>query len=260
MNFDQKAEIYEKISISQQQAAIKLLSMMKIEPQHQVLDVGCGSGYLTELMSNLSSSVSGFDIAEKMIIEAQKLRPTINFFIADADAFCNYEAYDWIVTNAVTYYFKNLPNTLSNFYLSLKPNGCYALQAQTEVTPQFLQAMSGLWNDPVTAQLYSKFQLPINQLKFDEFIQVLTSAGFVIEDAQMVNFKTEYSFNQALDIFKSGTATPFLNPYGYGTVSLPQEYIVKFWQIVEDGLKQQCKGDKITLDVPRCFIIAKKMK
>jgi trans-aconitate methyltransferase len=257
VNFNQKANIYEKISLSQKQAADKLFSMMNIKKNHMILDVGCGSGYLTEKISQITSNISGFDIAENMIIEAIKLRPTINFFVADADNFCKKEYYDWIITNAVTYYFKNLQNTLTNFYISLKPNGRYILQAQTEVTPQFLTAMNGLLNNPITANLYSKFKLPINQLKLDELIILLKHIGFKIEDAQIINFKTEYSFKQAFDVFKSGTATPFLNPIGYGT-NLSQEYIDNFWDVVETGIKNQCVNDKIILDVPRCFIIAKK--
>lgn len=258
MNFDQKSKIYENISISQKQAADKLLSLMSINETHNILDVGCGSGYLTGLISEITPNVSGFDIAEKMILEAKKLRPNIDFFVADADAFCKQESYDWIITNAVTYYFKNLYATLSNFYISLKTNGCYALQAQTEVTPQFLEALQGLLDDAVTENLYSKFKLSINQLNINEFIQMLTAIGFTIEESQMIHFKTEYSFEQAFDIFKSGTATPYLNPIGYGTKLLPQEYVDKFWQIVQNGLKKQCSNDKITLDIPRCFIIAKK--
>lgn len=258
MNFDQKAKIYENISISQKQAADKLFSMMSISATHNVLDIGCGSGYLTGIISEITSNVSGFDLEEKMILEAKKIRPHIDFYIADADVFCKQESYDWIITNAVTYYFKNLYGTLSNIYTSLNINGCYALQAQTEVTPQFLVAMTGLLDDPATRNLYSKFKLPINQLSIDEFIQMLTTIGFTIEKSQMINFRTEYSFKQAFDIFKSGTATPYLNPTGYGVELLPQKYIDKFWQIVQNGLKKQCNNNKIILDVPRCFIIAKK--
>ncbi len=259
MNFNQKAKIYEKISISQQQAANKLLSMTSINKNDIVLDVGCGSGYLTELVKKITPNVSGFDISENMIQEAKHLRPNIKFFIADADIFCEDNSYDWIITNAVTYYFKNLLNTFKNFYISLKTGGKCAIQAQTEVTPQFLKAMDNLLNETVTANLYSKFKLPINQLKLEDFIKLLENVGFQIENAQMINFKTDYTFEQAIDIFKSGTATPFLNPIGYGVATLPQKYINKFWKTVKNGIKNQCVNSKITLDVPRCFIIAKKI-
>lgn len=258
MNFNQKAKVYEKISISQRQAAEKLLSMMVIEKNHDVLDVGCGSGYLTELIAKITQKVSGFDISENMILEAHKLRPNINFFIADADIFCQKSSYDWIVTNAVTYYFKDLYKAINNFYISLKAGGKYALQAQTEVTPQFIEAMQDLLKNSITANLFSQFKLPINQLKLDEYILLLKKIGFQIEEAQMINFQTEYSLEQAIDIFNSGTATPFLDPKGYGS-TLSQEYINTFYNIVENGIKKQCINGKIILDIPRCFIIAKKL-
>ena len=74
----------------------------------------------------------------------------------------------------------------------------------------------------------------------------------------MINYKTEYTVEEAFNVFKSGTATPFLNPNSY-QIELPPEYTDKFFDIVYEGLKNQAENNKIYLDVPRCFIIAEKI-
>lgn len=257
MNFDQKASIYEKISSSQKIAAEHLISMMDINGNDSIIDVGCGTGYLTELLYSKAKNTEGVDISTQMVEQAKELRPHIRFTSADAEHLNTRDMYDWIVTNAVTYYFKDLPETILKFYQALRQNGKYALQAQVNVTPQFINAMSGLLNNDITKEYYTNFKLSINHLNINEFLVLLINSGFTIVKAEMINYKNEVTVDEAFNIFKSGTATPFLNPSSYSK-ELSQSYIDKFWEIVYSGLQQQACQNVITLDTPRCFIIAEK--
>lgn len=257
MNFNDKASIYEQISISQKQAANKLFSLIDIDKSSNVIDVGCGTGYLTSLIKTKTDQVKGIDISPKMIEAAKKERPNINFYVEDGESLVAPDDYNLIITNAVTYYFKNVQSTFKNFYLSLKQNGIYALQAQTEVTPQFMIALNDLLLDEYTKGFYKDFKLPILQLSKVEFENKLLDIGFSIKHSELINFNNSYTLDEAMAIFKSGTATPLLNQAGYSK-PITQEYIKKFWVILENGLKKQEKNGKISLDVPRCFILAKK--
>ena len=257
MNFDEKSSIYEKISISQKQGADILLSMLNINQKDKVIDIGCGTGYLTEQLSLIAKDTCGIDLSDKMIKEAKIIRPQLNFYVANGENFIQKNTYDLIVTNAVTYYFKNIENTFKNFYLSLKQNGYYALQAQTQITPQFTQALNHLLDDDYTKQFYIEYKLPIIQLNLEEFTKILKTIGFEMHQSKLINFKNEYTIEEALSIFKSGTATPLLNPVGYKQ-PLTEKYITKFWDIISESLFNQAINGKIILDVPRCFIIAKK--
>jgi malonyl-CoA O-methyltransferase len=70
IGFEQKAHLYENRLISQKVAAEHLFSLMETKPTHTILDVGCGTGYLTELMASKTKNVPGIDIAPKMIEQA----------------------------------------------------------------------------------------------------------------------------------------------------------------------------------------------
>ena len=172
MNFNQKASIYEQISTSQKTAADHLYKIMEIENNQKILDVGCGTGYLTNLLSQ-GTKTAGIDISPQMIEKAKELRPHINFYVFDAEQITEINEYDWIVTNAVTYYLKDFDNTLIRFHNALKLYGKYAIQAQTEVTPQFLAAMSFLLKDNFTKFYFSKFKLKLNQPNINELLQKL---------------------------------------------------------------------------------------
>ncbi|MBP9742509.1 MAG: methyltransferase domain-containing protein [Burkholderiales bacterium] len=257
MNFNEKAHIWDLISLSQQQAADDLFTLLDIKELDNVLDMGCGTGYLTEKIYNITPNVIGIDKAQNMIKVAQEKRPFIRFNLGDAEQLEIHNCYDWIVTNAVTYYFKDMPGTFSRFYNALKINGSYALQSQVLRTPQFIQAFKKLEEDPITQDIYATFKLPTQILDLSQLVTILKSVKFTIKYAKVINYATKYSVAQALDIFKSGAATQYLNADAY-RLPLTDTYIMQFWYLIENSLKEQAINDKITLEFPRCFIVAQK--
>lgn len=257
MNFNQKAHLWESISISQQQAANDLVPMLTIKNNEEVLDVGCGTGYLTEKLHKLSKNTYGMDIAENMVKVAKELRPHIHFSLGDAEQLNLKERFDWIITNAVTYYFKDMAGTFKNFHNALKVGGKYALQSQTLMTPQFNYAITKLAQDEITRDIFTTFTLPAQILDIPELVSILEDQAFIIKHTQLIDYQTEYTIKQAVDIFKSGAVTQYLNPKAYA-VPLSNKYIERFWQIIEIAFKDQAVDDKIILRFPRCFIVAEK--
>ncbi len=259
MDFNEKASIYERISTSQQQAATHLASLLHfIREGDEILDVGCGTGYFTELLYKKSPNVTGIDIAEGMVKTASELRPFIKFSIGDGEDYISNRRYSLITTNAVTYYFKDLLGTFKNFHHLLDINGVYALQAQTIVTPEFTQAINGLLDNKDTEAHFSSFKMPTNQLEKHEYEKILSSAGFKVFHSEEIQYKTTTTVEGALDIFKSGTATPLLNQKAYGK-QLTDDYIHHFWRIIRSGIeKQAANNGEITLTIPRAYLLSRK--
>ena len=121
-------------------------------------------------------------------------------------------------------------------------------------TPQFSYAFTKLEQDSVTRDVFSTFKLPINILDIPDLVCILKSQNFEIQHTQLIEYETEYTIEQAMDVFKSGAATPYLNPTAY-SVPLTEEYINGFWRVIETSLKEQLSNNKIILGFPRCFII-----
>lgn len=76
----------------------------------KVLDVGCGNGRSTQILSKISDEVVGIDFSERPLEQAQKRCPEVRFYLEDAKSthFDN-DSFDFIVM---------LWNTFGNLYSS----------------------------------------------------------------------------------------------------------------------------------------------
>lgn len=72
--FDDISHQYKEKSLVQQKAALKLLDLLKVGSCDDVMDVACGPGHITSLLSKITNGrVIGIDISEGMIKHARAL-------------------------------------------------------------------------------------------------------------------------------------------------------------------------------------------
>jgi ubiquinone/menaquinone biosynthesis C-methylase UbiE len=76
----------------------------------KILDVGCGNGRSTQILSKISNEVVGIDFSERLLGQAQKRCPEVRFYLEDAKSthFDN-GSFDYVVM---------LWNTFGNLYSS----------------------------------------------------------------------------------------------------------------------------------------------
>lgn len=60
----------------------------------RILDVGCGTGMLTEKLAENGSIVTGIDASAEMIAKAKEAYPQIGFFVKDPTNFSFDEPFD----------------------------------------------------------------------------------------------------------------------------------------------------------------------
>lgn len=77
---------------------MKLLNPQKGE---RILDLGCGTGYLTNLIAASGADVIGIDNSEAMIIKAKNTYPDIDFKGMSAEEFYFENKFHAIFSNAV---------------------------------------------------------------------------------------------------------------------------------------------------------------
>ena len=79
MNFSHIARKYKEFSLVQKSAAETLVQLLDVASNDDVLDLGCGSGNLTENIRSLTDGeVIGIDPSEGMIKEAMKQYQHLN--------------------------------------------------------------------------------------------------------------------------------------------------------------------------------------
>lgn len=104
---------------------VKLLAPQKSE---NILDLGCGTGYLTNIISKSGAKVIGIDSSEEMIIQAKQTYPQIKFEIKDATNFSFKNKFDAIFSNAVLHWIPQKVKVIKCIANSLKNGGRFAAE------------------------------------------------------------------------------------------------------------------------------------
>jgi ubiquinone/menaquinone biosynthesis C-methylase UbiE len=89
------------------QYILPLIRQMKAQPKNgsAFLDLGCGYGYLAEKISQMGFFVVGVDILPERVFAARKMRPAVNFVIADAIHLpFRSESFEGIISHSVLTY------------------------------------------------------------------------------------------------------------------------------------------------------------
>jgi len=130
----------------------KLVKKLNIHEGNAILDVACGTGDVGfEILKKHSVSVTGIDIAPKMVKLAQKKVVeknvhNITFIEGDAENLpLESESFDCIT---ISYGFRNISNyekALSEFHRILKPGGTLSILEFSKPNSRFIDSMFGFY-------------------------------------------------------------------------------------------------------------------
>ncbi len=81
-----------------------LLELIQMVPHDSILDVGCGSGEITKLLTTISKDVTGIDVSESAIERARKNVPKAKFEALSLEDFQTTKKFDVIVCAEILYY------------------------------------------------------------------------------------------------------------------------------------------------------------
>jgi 2-polyprenyl-3-methyl-5-hydroxy-6-metoxy-1,4-benzoquinol methylase len=108
-----------------------ILQVMGDVTGKQILDTGCGDGYLCRKLARLGASITGVEISKKMLgfaVEEQKIAPlTISYHHANCSSlpFLSASTFDVVVTNNVIQDIADYQGAFREFSRLLKPGGTY---------------------------------------------------------------------------------------------------------------------------------------
>ncbi len=101
-----------------------------LQPQtgEHILDIGCGTGTLTQKLSESGANVIGIDASADMIEKAKASFPNIKLFVKDATNFSFDEPFDAAFSNATLHWINEQENALQCIYNSLKKEGRFVFE------------------------------------------------------------------------------------------------------------------------------------
>lgn len=105
-----------------------LVQLLTPKEGERILDVGCGTGYLTNLIAASGAMVTGMDNSIDMIAKARNEYPHLPFRLASVTDFKFEESFDALFSNAVLHWVTEKEQAIQSMYNNLKPGGRLVLE------------------------------------------------------------------------------------------------------------------------------------
>ncbi|XP_070553205.1 juvenile hormone acid O-methyltransferase-like [Ptychodera flava] len=160
---------------------------MPLNQKDVLLDVGCGTGTLTALLSKRVGRVTAFDISPEMIKQAEEISTAenITYSLGDATKLSTNEEYrnsfDKVLSYYVLHWIKDFKIVLEGIHQSLKPGGqCFVNTTHSD--PNVIDSIKAL--NGYTSPKWETFMKGYEHLYYpfqgsvDEFEQMLAGIGF----------------------------------------------------------------------------------
>ena len=103
--------------------ASSLVELLAAQPEERVLDLGCGTGQLTDQLAQSGANVIGLDNSPAMIEEARRLFPKLTFQLGDAHDFEVTQQVDAVFSNATLHWINHPNRVVTCIAKTLKPGG-----------------------------------------------------------------------------------------------------------------------------------------
>lgn len=102
---------------------LELIELLAPQRGERILDLGCGTGHLTNQIAGAGARVTGLDISQAMIEQARRNYPDLEFVQADAADFRFAEPFDAVFSNAALHWIKPPEAVVECIARALQPGG-----------------------------------------------------------------------------------------------------------------------------------------
>lgn len=129
--FGKMSHSYDEHACVQKNMAVTLSKLAQSTDRcdyAKILEIGCGTGYLTRIMAGIfpQADILATDIAPEMIAAARANLghlPNVRFALEDGEHLQTSETFDLIISNAVFQWFNDYPAAYAGFLDRLRPGG-----------------------------------------------------------------------------------------------------------------------------------------
>ncbi len=164
-----------------------ILELLAPQPGEHILDLGCGTGQLTQEIAQAGAKVMGIDRNPAMIAKAKQNYPQLQFTVAEATDFA-VEPLDAVFSNAVLHWIPKADAVIRCVYQALKPNGRFVAEfgGQGNVKAIVSALHSVLETIPNSSQTINSWYFP----SIAEYTNLLDSQGFEVSYAALFDRPT----------------------------------------------------------------------
>lgn len=125
---DWDAKLYDTAAHFVTDYGSAIIDLLDPKPGERILDVGCGTGHLTNEIRQQEAKVVGIDSSPNMIKTARETYPELEFVQADASSFTFKEPFDAIFSNAALHWVTDAENAIRCMSQALRPGGRFVIE------------------------------------------------------------------------------------------------------------------------------------
>ncbi|MUL35974.1 class I SAM-dependent methyltransferase [Gloeocapsopsis dulcis] len=207
------AKLYDRNHSFVSELATNLIDLLAPQAGERILDLGCGTGFLTDKIASQGVEVIGIDYATTMIEQARDKYPQLHFEVLDARNLHYQEEFDAVFSNAALHWITEPEKVIFGIHQALKPGG------------RFVAEFGGQGNiKGITTALYQaleKASYPVNKIPRIWYFPSIAEYGSLLEkhDLQLI-FATLFNRPTRLEEGEKGMqnwlkmfANSFLNTF-----------------------------------------------
>lgn len=177
-----------------------VLLMLEAKPGERILDLGCGTGVLTNEIHKICRHALGIDSSENMINEARAKFPDVEFQIVNAYDFKFEGEFDAVFSNAALHWMTKPEEVIKNIWNSLKPGGRFVFEMGGQGN---LQKILQTVTDALTGLKLPGFLGDnVNMINYfpslGTYSTLLENQGFRVEFAQIIDRPTQLTGKDGL--------------------------------------------------------------
>lgn len=174
-----------------------LVELLAPNRGEKILDLGCGTGDLAKKLDDYGVDVTGIDISENMVLQAQKKYPGIKFLVQDATKLDYNGEFNAVLSNATLHWVKPADQALRSIYRSLKKGGRFAAEFGGKGNVQTIA--NGIIQQIIEAGFeFDDEQFPWYYPSIAEYTTIMEEAGFRVTFAQHFDRPTQLTGEDGL--------------------------------------------------------------
>lgn len=259
--FDNISSQYKEKSLVQHKAALKLFDLLKIGSSDDIVDIACGPGHITNMLSKATvGKVTGIDISEGMIMQAKTLYPEIEFRQVAAEDMDYEGEFDIAFCNSALMWFGDPDKAIIAIFNSLKKSGklYLACPATSNWSPWFDRIISKVAGHKEIKSIFSHWKNPWFHLPTkNDYKLFFEKHGFTTIFIDIEHEQTDYSIDDAFNVYISGAANGYTGKRYYD-IEIDEDYINAFNNRVKEEIQRQSKNGKVMVDFNRLYYIGRK--
>jgi trans-aconitate 2-methyltransferase len=179
------ATLYENKHSFVWQYGTDLIDLLSPRTGEKILDLGCGTGQLTDIIAATGAEVVGIDRSPAMIAKAKENYPDIQFLVADGANFSFPEPFDAIFSNAALHWIKPPEAAIACIWQALKADGRFIAEFGGKGNVEQIIAAIDLALNKSGCQLQSELN-PWYFPSIGEYATLLEQQGFEVTHANLL--------------------------------------------------------------------------